>query len=276
MWEPLVSIVTPSFNQGEFIDETIRSVLEQDYSNIEYIVIDGGSTDNTLSILQRYGDRLNWISEPDEGQSDAINKGWRMASGEIWAWLNSDDVYMPGAIRAAVEAMAKYPEAGMVYGNSIHIDRVGNPLKVHQPAEGYRRLPWLKDHIPPNIPQPAAFMRADIVDQVGYIDANLNYAMDYDLFFRIAKVAPITRISRVQAKMRIYVGTKSSMNVLDNHREKLLVLKRYQRWWFLSAEYWFRYLRYRLWHHLPTSLKASVRAIRGAPRDRVYLNGNIL
>ena len=276
MPEPLISIVTPSFNQGEFIEETIQSVLEQDYPNIEYFVIDGGSTDSTLSTLQRYEDRLKWISEPDNGQSDAITKGWRMASGEIWAWLNSDDVYMPGAVRTAVEAIEKNPGAGMVYGNSIKVDRFGNSLGIHQPQEAYRQLPWLKNHIPPNIPQPTAFMRADIVRQVGFIDTNLYYAMDYDLFFRIARVAPIVHIPRVQAKMRIYAGTKSSMNVINNQREKLLVLKRHQKRWFLSAEYWLRYLRYRLWLHFPASVRASIRIIRRAPRDRVYLDGNIL
>ena len=109
---PTVSIVTPSFNQGRFIRETIESVLSQDYPAIEYMVIDGGSTDETVSILKSYGNRIFWISEPDSGQSDAINKGWKRATGEILTWLNSDDVYLPGAIAKAADYLQRHPNVG--------------------------------------------------------------------------------------------------------------------------------------------------------------------
>ncbi len=119
---PLVSIITPSFNQGHFIEETIQSVLDQDYPNIEYLVIDGGSTDNTVEILRKYEGRLKWISEPDGGQSHAINKGFRMARGEIVAWLNSDDTLLPGAITKAAGHLAANRETMMVYGEGYLMD----------------------------------------------------------------------------------------------------------------------------------------------------------
>ena len=125
---PLVTVVTPSFNQGRFIRETIESVLSQDYPNLEYMVIDGGSTDDTLSILKSYQDRFAWVSEPDRGQAHAINKGWRCAKGEILAWLNSDDIYQPGAIRTAVEYFIHNQQVGMVYGEAYHVDESGQPI----------------------------------------------------------------------------------------------------------------------------------------------------
>src|SRR5438128_8552250 len=122
---PLVSIVTPSYNQGRFIEDTIRSVLAQDYPNLEYIVVDGGSTDHTLDVLRRYEGRLRWVSEPDRGQSEAINKGFRMARGEIVSWLNSDDTYVPGAIGKAVAHLGARPEVVMVYGEGYLLDEGG-------------------------------------------------------------------------------------------------------------------------------------------------------
>ncbi|WP_322508462.1 glycosyltransferase family 2 protein, partial [Anaerolinea sp.] len=125
----LVNIVTPSFNQARFLEETMLSVLHQDYPHIEYIVVDGGSTDGSVDIIRRYADRLAWwVSEPDRGQTDAINKGFAHAHGEILAWLNSDDTYQPGAVRAAVEALEKHPEAAMVYGDAHYIDENGRVI----------------------------------------------------------------------------------------------------------------------------------------------------
>ena len=120
---PLVSIVTPSFNQVQFLEETLLSILDQDYPRLECIVVDGGSTDGSLEIIELYAARLaHWISEADLGQADAINKGFALARGQIFAWLNSDDTYLPGAINEAVEYLKSHPEVGMVYGNAYYID----------------------------------------------------------------------------------------------------------------------------------------------------------
>ncbi len=165
---PLVSIVTPSYNHGLYIEATIQSVLQQDYPNLEYIVIDGGSQDDTVEILKRYGDRLCWISEPDHGQADAINKGFRMARGEILAWLNSDDTYLPGAVRQAVEYFQKHPDTSMVYGEGQHVDAAGHIIEPYttEPFD-YQRLSERCF-----ICQPTVFFRAHVFRDIGPLDTN--------------------------------------------------------------------------------------------------------
>lgn len=142
MAQPLVSIVTPSYNQARYLETTLRSVLDQNYPAIEYLVADGGSTDGSVEVLQRYTDRLAWwVSEPDRGQTDALNKGFARARGEILAWLNSDDTYEPGAIAAAVAYLTAHPEIGMVYADTHFIDENGRPLGSFPAAQtDYRRL----------------------------------------------------------------------------------------------------------------------------------------
>ena len=160
MKEPLVTIVTPSYNQASFLEATMRSVLEQDYAHIEYIVIDGGSTDGSVDIIKKYTDRLAyWSSEKDRGQTDAINKGFAHATGEILAWINSDDTYEPGAIREAVGWMQQHAEMGLVYGDANFIDDDGKVIGRFPAAQtDYRRLRRGYVHIP----QQAAFFRRDL------------------------------------------------------------------------------------------------------------------
>ncbi len=204
---PKVSIVTPSFNQARYLEATLRSVLEQDYPNLEYIVIDGGSTDGSLEILQRYSDRLAyWVSEPDAGQTDAINKGFARATGEILAWLNSDDLYRPGAVAQAVEFLQAHPEVGMVYGDAEFIDEHGKVIGRFAAAQtDYRKLRRGYVHIP----QQAAFFRASLWKEVGPLDPSFYFAMDYDLWVRIAAVAPIRYVPRTWAAFRLHGDAKT-------------------------------------------------------------------
>lgn len=204
----LVTIVTPSFNQARFLEQTMLSVLNQDYPDIEYIVVDGGSTDGSVDIIRRYADRLAWwVSEPDRGQTDAINKGFAHAHGEILAWLNSDDTYQPGAVRAAVEALGKHPEAAMVYGDAHYIDENGRVIGRFPAAQtDYRRLRQGYVHIP----QQSAFWRASYWRQVGPLDPTFYFAMDYDLWVRLAALAPLVYIpGQVWANFRLHSDAKT-------------------------------------------------------------------
>ncbi len=199
--EPLVSIVTPSFNQAAFIEETIRSVLEQDYPHIEYIVIDGGSTDGSVDIIRRYADRLAyWVSERDAGQSDAINKGLRRANGEILAWLNSDDYYVPHAISTAVEFLVQHPDLGMAYGDVDGIDADGHLFKLSVGGAYDWRRQLLQQMF---VPQPAAFWRRRVTDRLGYLRTDLHYGMDWDLWLRLGRCYSVGYIERTLARFRI-------------------------------------------------------------------------
>ncbi|MEJ5225865.1 MAG: glycosyltransferase family 2 protein, partial [Anaerolineales bacterium] len=173
---PRISIVTPSFNQARFLEATIRSVLEQDYPDLEYIIVDGGSTDGSVEIIQKYAHRLAWwVSEKDKGQTDALNKGFARATGDILAWLNSDDTYTPDALRQAAEAMRTHPQAGLIYADANYIDEQGNVIGRFPAAQtDLRRLRRGYVHIP----QQAAFFRADLWRQVGPLDDSFYFAMD--------------------------------------------------------------------------------------------------
>jgi len=205
--QPLVSIVTPSFNQARFLEEAILSVLEQSYPRIEYIIVDGGSTDGSVEIIRKYAHRLAWwVSEPDHGQTDAINKGFARARGEIFAWLNSDDTYLPHAVTEAVDYLQSHPEAGMVYGDANLIDTEGQVIgRFPARQTDYRRLRRGYVHIP----QQAAFFRADLWRQVGPLDPTFYFAMDYDLWVRLAKIAPLHYYPRLWANFRLHEGGKS-------------------------------------------------------------------
>ena len=160
----VVSIVTPSFNQARFLDATIQSVLRQDYPHIEHLVIDGRSTDGSVEIIRRHASRVAlWTSEPDAGQSNAINKGFAQATGSIFAWLNSDDLLAPSAVRTAVEYLQEHPDAGSVYGDRLHIDAKGNVIGINQGPAYYPAM--LAHNI--TLPQETCFFRREVWEQVG-------------------------------------------------------------------------------------------------------------
>jgi glycosyltransferase involved in cell wall biosynthesis len=203
----LISIVTPSHNQAHYIEETIQSVLSQGYPQIEYLIVDGGSTDDTVNIIKKYEDKLAWwTTEKDGGQTDAINKGFAYASGDILAWINSDDTYEPGAVAAAVRDLHEHPEVGMVYGDCNYINESGRVIgKFNASQTNYRLLRQGYTHIP----QQTMFFRADLWKQIGPLDPSFYFAMDYDLWTRIAARTEIKYVPRTWANFRLHTSGKS-------------------------------------------------------------------
>ncbi|NWF98010.1 MAG: glycosyltransferase [Nitrospirae bacterium] len=207
---PRFSVVTPSYNQGQYIEKTILSVLEQEYPDFEHIIIDGGSTDNTLDILKKYP-HLKWLSEKDEGQSDALNKGFRMADGDIIAWINSDDWYEPEAFVSVAEWFSKNPDKNIVMGDCNLIDQNG---KIFYTAENYERgfeemsRFWITGSIPT---QPAIFFRRKLLDEYGYLDKSLKYAMDYDLWIRFSKNNRFYHIEKIVANYLFHENSKGGI-----------------------------------------------------------------
>jgi glycosyltransferase involved in cell wall biosynthesis len=221
--KPLVSVVTPSYNTAAFLEAAVQSVLAQDYAPIEYIVMDGGSTDGSLAILDRYKGKLRCVSEPDGGAADAINRGFALARGSILAWLSADDVYLPGAISAAVRRFASNPGVSVVYGHASWIDEGGRELGPY-PTAPFRRELLSQECF---ICQPACFFRRDALDRVGGLDASLHFPFDYDLWIRMAQTSRFELIPEVLACSRMHRanktlgsrgrGLRETMNVLKHH-----------------------------------------------------------
>ena len=222
--QPLVSIITPSFNQARYIEATIQSVLTQDYPNIEYIIVDGGSTDGTVAIIKKYAlesgsllpnnqqqavgfHKINaWVSEQDKGQTDAINKGFARAQGQILAWLNSDDTYEPGAVSAAVRYLQAHPDVGMVYGDCNFINEDGRVIGKFGSAQTDHRL-LRQGYV--HIPQQTMFFRADLWKQVGPLDPSFYFAMDYDLWTRLAARSALKYVPQTWANFRLHTTGKT-------------------------------------------------------------------
>lgn len=224
---PLVTIVTPSYCQGRFIRDTIESVLNQDYPHIEHLIIDGGSTDETAEIVAEYAGRVTWISEPDRGQSDAINKGFRMAKGEIVCWLNSDDLLLPRALSTAVAAFQRGPDLGVVYGDGYLIDADGHLLGEF-PKVGRHNL-WKLVYYSDYILQPAAFLRRGALHEVGLLDERLHWGMDWDLFIRIGKRFGMGYVPERLASQRQYDETKTASGGFKRFRELVGIMRRHGR-----------------------------------------------
>lgn len=207
---PSVAIVTPSYNTGAHVRAAVESVLSQDYPKVDYVVMDGGSTDETPDVLRSYGPRLRWTSQRDRGQADAINRGFAQTRGDVLGWLNSDDAYAPGAVRAAADFLARHEDVAMVYGDADFIDAAGiviGPCAHVEPVFSRRRLLHYSDFIV----QPAAFFRRGAFEAVGGLDPSLNWAMDYDLWLKLAgRNFKIAYLPRVLARYRWLGDSKSA------------------------------------------------------------------
>lgn len=204
--QPRVTIVTPSYNQAAFLEETIQSVLSQDYPDLEYMIVDGGSADGSQEIIRRYADRLAWwVSEKDRGQADAVNKGFARATGDIIGWLNSDDLYQPGAIAAAVSAFEANPGCGMVFGDVVSIDGAGDMINVMRFGD------WGLDELMQFniISQPGVFLRREVLEQAGYLDLSFHYLLDHQLWLRMAQVAPMRYVPERWASARFHPAAKN-------------------------------------------------------------------
>jgi glycosyltransferase involved in cell wall biosynthesis len=216
-----VSVVTPSYNQARYLEQTIRSVLEQDHPHVEYFVMDGGSSDGSLEIIQRYAGKLSgWVSEKDSGQAHAINKGLKRAGGEIVAWLNSDDTYLPGAISRAVETFQQHPEAGLVYGKVISVDAQGKGFNL-QTFKPYTLYDLMAFRI---ISQPAVFMRRSVLEQAGLLDLSYDLLLDHQLWLRMARLAPLVYVPETLAAARYHTAAKNLARTADFGEEALRIV----------------------------------------------------
>lgn len=207
-----VSIVTPSYNQAPFLEQTIRSVLDQDYPSLEYIVVDGASTDASVDIIKKYSDRLAWwVSEKDKGQGEAINKGLARAKGEIIAWINSDDYYLPNAISSAVNVFEQNPDVVLVYGDMLAVDQNGETTNVLRYKQ-YSLEDLLCFQI---IGQPAVFFRRDVYEKVGGLDISFHFMLDHHLWIRIAEQGKILHVPQLWAAARYHPQAKNRLKPVE-------------------------------------------------------------
>jgi len=218
---PLVSIITPSFNQARYLEDTIRSVLGQDHSNLEYLIVDGASTDRSVDIIRKYQDKLAWwVSEKDSGQAEAINKGLSRARGEIVAWLNSDDTYLPGAVSAAVRTFEEYPDVVLVYGNMLAVDENGDTTNLLK----YKQLSLVDLLCFQIIGQPAVFFRRDALGKTGDLDASYHFFLDHHLWLRMALQGRILHVDETWAAARYHAEAKNRARAAEFGREAFRIL----------------------------------------------------
>lgn len=217
----LVSIITPSFNQAKYLEQTIRSVLSQDHPRIEYIVMDGASTDGSVDTIEKYADKLTyWESQKDNGQADAINKGFAHASGGIVAWLNSDDFYLPGTVSAAVKIFDENPDVVLVYGNMLAVDENGATFNTLT----YKQL-TLEDLLCFQIiGQPAVFMRRSALQKTSGLDLSFHFLLDHLLWIQIAKHGRILHVDQTWAAARYHAEAKNRAKAAEFGREAFRIL----------------------------------------------------
>lgn len=218
----LVSIVTPSYNQAAYLEQTIRSVLEQDYPRIEYIVVDGASTDGSVEVIKKYESKFAyWVSEKDRGQADAINKGFACATGEIIAWLNSDDYYLQGTVSAAVKVFEENPDVVLVYGNMLAVDEHGKTFNTLS----YKQL-TIEDLLCFQIiGQPAVFMRHSALQKTDGLDLGFHFLLDHLLWLQIAKHGQVLHVNQVWAAARYHAEAKNRARAAEFGREAFRLLE---------------------------------------------------
>jgi glycosyltransferase involved in cell wall biosynthesis len=222
---PRISVVMPSFNQGRFIEESLQSIFDQNYPSLELIIMDGGSTDNTNAILEKYAHRFAyWTSEPDGGQTQALRNGFARATGEIECWLNSDDLLEPGVLFEVANYFAKHPEADAVFGDATWISDKGESLRVQREMP-FNRFIWIYTY--DYIPGMSMFWRRSLYEKVGGLDTNFRLAMDADLFIRFADVGRIDHVSRLWSRMRFYAAQKNQRLRTVSDAEDLKIRARY-------------------------------------------------
>lgn len=210
-----ISIVTPSYNQGRIIERTIRSVLDQSVPSLEYMVVDGASTDGTVNVLKKHENRLRWVSERDNGQTEALNKGFKATRGDIIGWLNSDDIYYPGALSAVLNLFEECPQTEVVYGDADHIDENDQIIETYYTEDwDYERLKEVCF-----LCQPAVFFRRRILERLGSLDSSLKYCMDYEYWLRLGSRVPFVRMKRKLAGSRMYGENKTLGQRIAVHRE---------------------------------------------------------
>lgn len=225
-----ISIITPTLNQGRFIETTIKSVLHQNYPNLEYIVIDGGSTDGTLDILKKYQNQLHWISEKDNGQVDAINKGLNLISGDIVTYINSDDLYFPKTFNKVEGIFASSKDIKIITGKCMNIDIAGN--ETRPVIKMYKNL-WMRLNndnllkIANYISQPATFWRRELIETIGFFNPLYRYGMDYDYWLRISKEYKIHYVDDYLAYFRIYPSSITSSNSKKQFEEEYKIASTY-------------------------------------------------
>ena len=245
-----ITVVTPSYNQGSFLAETIESVIGQEGDFfLDYLIIDGGSTDDSVAIIRRYekqleeklrevkcrGIRYRWISEKDRGQTDALSKGFHLAGGEILAWLNSDDVYLPGTLQTVAAVFRNNPATALLYGDADYCDGAGKVVGRYPSGNfDFAKLAWFNFFC-----QPATFFKKEAFAAVGGLDSSLHFAMDYDLFVRLGKSYKVSYVPRPLAKYRLHETSKTMRNddLFHNHEEVLFLALKYFGWAPLNRVY---------------------------------------
>ena len=205
---PLVNVITPAYNQGVFLRDTIESVLSQDYPNIELYVLNDGSTDNTEQILEEYTGRIKWETQKNMGQTATINKGWSLTTGQIITWLNSDDTYLPGAVKAGVNYLMSHPEAGIVFADSVFTKADGTPLERTRPLPPFDYKKFVLNCENP-ISQPSSFIRRTVVEKVGQLDPTFYYFMDWDFWLRAGLHFKIDYIPELWSTYRLHAESKT-------------------------------------------------------------------